>query len=145
MAIFGTMLFPICCVLFANNVISAFGALNALTSNPAPSHELFQSVTNNVIVAMFQGWIIFFSGFFGLFGWVMIFIEYGLDKKYARYLNIIPIIGGIVCLIGLNIPLSGSGFITINSVLFPTGGAILLTGVAGRMGLFNKNVKNGGN
>lgn len=136
-AIFGTILFPICCMLFANNVISTF-------ENPkliSIQSDSYTNINDNAFAmfpGMFQALAIFFSGFFALFGWIMIFTEYGLDKKYARYLNIIPIVGGIVCFIGLNMPSSGTGFITTNSILFSTGGAVLLMGVAGRMGFFNK-------
>jgi hypothetical protein len=138
MAIFGTILFPICCMLFANNVISAFGDLDALSFTPNPSHELFQSVADNAIIAMFQAWAILFSGFAALFGWVMVFIEYGSNKKYSVYSNAIPIIGGIICLIGINMPSSGNGFITVNSILFSIGGSAMLMGVLNKMGYLKR-------
>ena len=131
MAFFGTILFPICCVLFGNNVISTF-------NNPPSMLPTTMENSNIMLLGMIELAAIFWCGFFALFGWIMIFIEYGLDKKYARYLNIIPIVGGIVCLIGLNMPSSGTGFITTNSILFSTGAAVLLMGVLGRTGFFNK-------
>lgn len=136
MAIIGTILFPICCVLFANNVISEFDALTSLINSHS---QMTQSIADNVMIAILQAWAILFSGFFGLFGWIMIFIEYGFDKKYARYLNAIPVIGGIVCLIGLNMPSTEMGFITINSILFSTGATVLIMGVLGRLGFFKRS------
>jgi hypothetical protein len=132
MAIIGTILLPIFCILFVNSIIVNFESLQSLSvakSMSAMEYSKLMFVTCGMIMA------IVLSGILGLTSWVVIFIEFGYDKKYANYLSLIPVIGGIICIAGLNaFPNSLTG-----CILFSVGGAVLLTGVAGKMGLFGKH------
>lgn len=48
MAIFGTVLFPLCCMLFGNNVVEGFN--NILSSTP--SNDPILNMVNNVTIAL---------------------------------------------------------------------------------------------
>ena len=143
--LFGVIVFPILCVLYLNNVISAFGAMNAMTfSNPSP--EQFHMVTESVTNTMPACITILFSAMCAIMGYALssVFFEdkKSEDKKYLMCLNIVSIIGGVICIIGMNLPATSHDFITVNSVLFGFGGVLLICGCLRKLGVSMFNPPN---
>jgi hypothetical protein len=132
MAIIGTILLPVFCILFTNSIIENFGILSDL--NTVKSLSEMDSATLMIGTCGMITAIIL-TAITALMAWIVIFIEFGYNEKYANYLSVIPIIGGIICIIGMNgFPNGSLSGIVISAI----GGTILLMGVAGKMGLFGK-------